>query len=321
MTFGMGITGISPTIGLGASAFGDYSGYMPSTMGLPTNSGYGSFGDNSIFGTGYGGMGGFGMGGMMNGLLEYQMYMSQLNNKIEENSIDHIAAMHGKMVNNNTRAHHESMSGMMSTMLADSAIRQGVVKLHEKIAEKDQKGVCQEYDKLKSNVYETYKKEMEKNGCAIAKADDANEYIEKVYYNMTGTTLRDDIKKHCGGALESGFLQGFKGTEDNYYQDETINHIYGERIDNRRNKDAQENIGKGLGMIGALFKDVGVGAAIGAGTYASGISLAALVQTMGGIGKASWWKTAIKHTGKAGLVGIALMLGYDIIKRFGNKDS
>ena len=74
-------------------------------------------------------------------------------------------------------------------------------------------------------------------------------------------------------------------------------------------------------MIGALFKDVGVGAAIGAGTYASGISLAALVQTMGGIGKASWWKTAIKHTGKAGLVGIALMLGYDIIKRFGNKDS
>ena len=77
MAPGFGITGLSP-IGLGTSSFSDYSGYMPSSFGMPAMSGYGSGYGNSIFGNGFG-MGGY---GMMNGLMEYQMYMSQLENQI-----------------------------------------------------------------------------------------------------------------------------------------------------------------------------------------------------------------------------------------------
>jgi len=328
-----GMAGISPIgIGLMPSAYGDYSNYMPSSMMDGT---YGGGLMNSVFGNGYGAgttgmmgmMGMPGMSGMMNMWADYQKYMTDIQNQIQQNQIDHAGVMHNKMVDYQVNTHKDALSGMMETMLADSAIQQRVYSLHEKLVEKDQRGACQEYDKLKERVYATYSEEMKKHGCSIGRADDANQWIEKVYGNLisaaTGTehSLRGDIDKYCDGAFGTGFWEGFKGETNQKYRSETENHIFGKRIDNRRGKNTQETVGKGLGMFTSAFKDVGAGSLLGAGVYISGISLGAFVNLLAG-GKASWYKDAVKKgTGWAALAGIGALVAADVIKRISNKES
>ncbi len=318
----LGITGISPIgLGLGTSSFSDYSGYMPSSMGLPGTGGYGSgMGTDGMLG-----MGNLGMGGMMGGLMEYQMYMQKLQNQLDLENLNHTNAMHTGMVQNQVKAHEETLTGIVEQLTTDAAVQSRIMTMYDKIREGDQKGVMQEYDKLKDRVYETFDKEIAAKGISIGRADEARRIIEMIYGNIVSSTAPDgqthtlsgDIERYCDNAFMSGIVGGFRGQGNRNYKDETINHIYGKRIDNYESKQYQRKLGKLVGTIGSGFRDIGEGIVIGGGTYAAGLSAAAVITKLaGGHPIQNWnWKFLGKGVGVAALVGTALVLGSDIYKR------
>lgn len=317
-----GITGISP-IGLGfdTSSFGDYSNYMPSMMG------YNMYGNGGLYGAGGYGMG-MGLGYAMAPMLEYQQQLALMQNQLEYNTLNHTRQMHSGLVSNEVQAHEESLSGVIQKLLADGAVQSRIMTLHTKIKEGDQDGVCQEYDKLKENVYRTFEKELRNNGISINKADEARRIIESIYGQIVSSTARDgqdhtlegDIEKYCGTAFQTGFMGGFKGNYSQRYREETLNHIYGKQIYNRSYKDGLKTKGKVLGTICAGFKDVGVGGVEGAGIYAVGVSMAALIATLcGAKGVGKWYGKLMSKTGWAAVAGIGITGASDIIRRTGNK--
>jgi len=326
MAPGYGITGISPIgLGLGDSAFGDYSGYMPSSMGLPGMGGYSS-------GLGTGGMyGGFGMGGLMNGMMEYQMYLNKMQNQLELNQLGHTRSMHAGMIENEVEAHEDSLHGIAQKLLADAAVQSRIMTLYDKIREGDQKGAIQEYDKLKDRVYETFDKDFASKGITIGRADEARRIIETMYGQLvTNTsqdgethTLKGDLDRYCDGAFMTGFVSGFRGQSDRNYRAETINHIYGKRIDNYKSNQGQKIFGKYVGTLTSFFRDLGAGAAIGAGTYGAGLSAAtAITMLCGGKPIKNWnWQKLGKGFGWAALAGFAAMTAWDVIKRIDSKTS
>ena len=321
---GYGITGISP-IGLGldaGGAFGDYSNFMPSSLGLAGMGGYGNGMTGSVFGAG-----GYGLGGMMGGLMEYQLYMNQLQNQIDLNNMNHVGAMHSGLISNQVKAHEESLSGMMQKLLADASVQSRLMTLHDKIREGDQRGVIEEYDKLKDRVYATFDSEISTKGITIGRADEARRMIEVMYQNIVSATspdsrthtLKGDIEQYCDKAFMTGVISGFKGQNDRNYQAEVINHIYGERIDNVKGNQGQKVLGKGIGTIASVFRDMAEGTVLGAGTWAAGTTLVAGISLLCG-GKPSnwWWKATKGGAGWAALAGIAAMGAWDVIKRIDN---
>ena len=322
---GSGIAGISP-IGYGldaGGAFGDYSNYMPSSLGLTGMGGYGNGMAGSVFGAG-----GYGYGGMMGGLMEYQMYMNQLQNQIDLNNLNHVGAMHSGLINNQVNAHEESLHGMMQKLLADASVQSRLMSLYNKIREGDQRGVIEEYDKLKDRVYATFDSDISAKGISIGRADEARQMISTMYQNLISSTapdgrthtLKGDIDRYCDGAFMTGVISGFKGQNDRNYHAEVINHIYGERIDDVRTNQGQKVLGKGIGTIGSIFRDMIEGTALGAGTWAVGTTITAGIALLCG-GKPSnwWWKATKGGAGWAAIAGIAAMGAWDIIKRIDSK--
>jgi len=259
MTFGLGLSPLG-TYGLGAGAgFSDYSSYMPSTMGM-----YG------MGGLGTGGM--YGMGGMagMGSIFEYQKYMNQMQNQMELNRLNHTAAMHNGMINNEVLAHEDTFSGIVRKLMTDGDIQQRIMTLNRKIKEGDQDGVCQEYDKLKQRIYNECSREFANKGTYGNRADLANQVIESLYGNIVSAregqthSLHEDITRYGDGAFQNGFLSGFRRDHHGKYVDETLNHIYGERIDHRSEKDARQTLGKGIGRVASGVEGLATGGLIGA---------------------------------------------------------
>lgn len=324
--------GISPIgLGLGASTYGDYSNYMPSSMGMMGMGGYGSgYGVDGMTGMGLG-TGMYGMGGLMNGLMEYQMYMNQMQNQLDLNNLNHTATMHAGMIDSQVQAHEDSLHGLVQKLLADGAVQSRIMTLYSKIREGDQKGVIQEYDKLKDRVYETFDKDIASKGISIGRADEARRIIETMYGQLVTSTAQDgkthtldgDINEYCDGAFMSGLVSGFKGQGNRVYREETINHIYGKRIDNYKTNQGQKMLGKYIGTTGSFFRDIGAGLALGAGTWGAGLSAATVITGLcGGSPIKNWnWKTLGKGFGIAGAIGMAAMVAWDVIKRIDNKSS
>lgn len=309
MTFGLGFSPLG-TYGLGAGAgFGDYSSYMPSAMGMY-------------------GMGGFGMPGMygmggMGSIFEYQKYMNQMQNEMELNKLNHTAAMHSGMVNNEVLAHEDTFSGIVRKLMTDGDIQQRIMTLNRKIKEGDQNGVCQEYDKLKERVYNECTKEFEEKGIKGNRADLANQIIESLYGNIISAregqthSLHEDITRYGDGAFQNGFLSGFRRDHHGMYVDETLNHIYGERIDHRSEKDARKALGKGIGRTASVLEAGAIGAALGAGAYTIGAGVGVgLVPKLWKKGGVQPFLKAMKHTKWGIAAGALASVGWNLYRQF-----
>ncbi len=264
--------GILPMWNFGPSAFGDYTNYMPSMMGLPATGAYGS---GSVFNNMYG----YGMN-PMSMMMEYPIYMQNLQNQLERNNLEHTSFMHNGMINNEVKAHEESLSGVVQKLLTDGAAQEKLMTFYDKLREGDQNGAAQEYDKLKDTIYATYGKELESKGININRADEARRIIETMYADVISAssadgphTLRADIDRYCGSAFESGFVNGYNNEKGQRYKDELINHIYGERINNYDSKENRKDLGNVLGVATSGVVSGVEGAAIGgvAGLGAAGM--------------------------------------------------
>ncbi len=331
-------TSISPlSYGFSPSAFGDYSSYMPSMMGL---TGVGSFGGgmNSVFDplTSFGSLmyGGGMMGGMMDYWLDYQKNMQKLQNDLELSKLDHNKQMHAGMINSEVQAHEETMSGIIQKILVDGAVDSQVRLLYSKIKEGDQNGVCQEYDKLKDYVCATYEKELKAKGLAT-RSGDIYSIIDKTYSEIVSAiandgavnhTIEGDIEKYCDDAFQAGFASGFKGNNGQRFKAETIHHVTGKRINNRAYQDNLHREGRVVGMVCSGLKDIGVGGVEGAGLYALGVSTLALLAALCGVkcgnkGLGQAYKTAMKGTRWAAVLGIGVTGARDIINRTNNKNA
>lgn len=236
------------TLGLGMTgAYGAYDAYMPSMYGI-------NFG-----GMNYATMNPYSMMGMYNPL-----YMSQLQNQMEINQINHAGSMHQILLNNEVQALRETDSALMQKMLTNGHIHTQVQNLRDKVMKGDQDGVCQEFDKLKNFIYQTYKKEIATNGNNGDLAASATQYVEFVYSQIVGTNLRDDIIKYGESSFENGFQGAMNLGHSNRYVDETLNYCFNQRIDNYKQQEQDKTLGYAAGSVARFAKKGAIGAAIGA---------------------------------------------------------
>lgn len=300
-SLGYGISGIGynplGNMGLGMTGtYGSYDAYMPSMMGM--NYGMG----NPMLG----------MGGMMGAYPTFMAQMQQVQNQIEASQAQHSSAMHNILVQNEVNAHRETDSALMKKMLTNGDIQQGIQNLYNKVREGDQDGICSEYDKLKTYVYNTYRDELAARGDKINPSVSATQYIEAIYGNViskqTGkiSDLRSDIKRYGDNAATNGFMSGFRRGHHNRYVDETMNHCFGLEIDQKRSKDMRQNIGNGVGRAASVLEK---------GAYGSVAGVAA-TGTLLGLGKIfgnySWFNAMGKAWRPAAAIGLLAGMAADI---------
>lgn len=306
MATGYSVSGIGyPNMGLGSyglgasGTYGSYDNYMPSMMGM---SGMGMTGmNNSILG-GMGAYGGMGMMGMYN-----PVFMGQLQNQMEENQLQHAGAMHEILKQQEVNAHRSTDSALIQKILTNGDVQQGIQNLYAKVKSGDQDGICTEFDKLKNYVYATYKDELDARGAKINPSIAATQIVEAIYGQVitaqTGQTsdLRSDIERYGEGAFTNGFMQGFKGGHQKRYIDETMNHCFGLEVNDKREQDMHQTLGKGVGSVAKVGKwglaGATAGTIAGLGTCAVGIPIAnAFLKEGSKIARAGKW-------GKFALVG------------------
>lgn len=310
MTLGYGISeiGYSPLGRLGLDSNCTYSSYdycMPTMMGMNSS----LFGANPMIG-----MGGYGMMNPMMGMYN-PMFMAQMQQQMEASQAIHAGNMHNLVLNNEVQAHRETDSALIQKMITNGDIQQGIQNLHNKIIEGDQNGICDEFDKLKKYVYNTYKDELAARGDKINPSVSATQYIEAVYSSVisaqTGKVadLRSDIKTHGDTALQNGFMSGFRRGHHTKYVDETLQHCFGLRIDHKDSKDTRQTIGKGVGRAASVLEKGVYGAA--GGVAATG--LVAGLAKMFCPRKVSWLKWMKGAAYPALVIGAGLGMIGDII--------
>ena len=301
-TTGYGISGIGyPLAGLG-----DY--------GLGTNSTYGNY-DNYMLGmNGMGYMANPAMMGMNGSLFGYggynPMFMGQLMSQMEKNQANHAADMHTLLLNNQTRAHRETDTSLIDMVMTNASVQKGVKDLAEKVREGDQDGICLEFDKLRKQIYKTYGDEIRARGSEENPYEAATQLIDVLYTQIVtaqngGATadLEQDIKKYGDKAFKNGFKQGHRKGHHDRYVDETIQHCYGRRIDEKESKDRAQTVGKVAGRIVNGLEWGAAGAALGATGYGIKYLITktfdkksfgkwSLVAGLAGIGADILWKLA-----------------------------
>ena len=272
MAPGYGISGIGylnpglGSLGLGSSGmYGSYDAYMPSSyMGMDS-----IFGGMGMYG-GYGGM--YGGYGMMN----YPLYMTQMQNQMEQLQVAHAGNMHQAMLNYDVTSHEQTDSAIFQKIMTNGDVQDGVDRLYDMVRKGDQEGICQEYDRLEKIIYSNYGKEISKTEGKGNPAAKVRRYIEQIYGTMvsaqTGQTsnLRDDITRYGDGAAMNGFMNGFRLDHHGKYVDQTMNHIYGERIDHRRDKEHVRTLTTGAGYAARFLERGAIGAVGGAAAYGLG---------------------------------------------------
>lgn len=300
MAPGYSISGIGyPMMGLG-----DY--------GLSTNSSYGNY-DNYMLGmNGYSGMGysmnpAMGMNGSVFGYGGYNpLFMGQMMSQMEQYQANHAADMHTTLLDNQTRAHRETNKALIDKVLTDASVQQGVKTLATKVREGDQDGICLEFDNLRQQIYRTYGDEIRARGNEENAHQAVTQLIDYLYTSIItaqngGETadLEQDIKKYGDKAFVNGFKQGHRKGHHDRYIDETLQHCFGYRIDEKESKDRAQAVGKltgkavnglewgvagaGVGTAGHLMKN---------GFKLKGLGTWALIGGLVGIGVDAIWKLA-----------------------------
>lgn len=310
---GYGITGMGyplGNIGLGTiGLYGSYDAYMPSNLGMYGNPlGYG----NSLF---------------MNNM--YQ----QMQQQMELSQLTHAGRMHAGMKSNEVEAHGNTDSAIISIILKNSDVQQGITNLHKKVTEGDQNGICQTFDELRNYIMNTYRDELAARGDKINPWTSTNEIIERAYATIisakqggVSANLRQDIENYGDNAFQNGFFQGFKKGHHDKYIDETMMHCFGLRVDQKESKDTRQTIGKWVGSGAKVLEYGAYGAVAGAGLSVVGtglakgvssvlpskVSSALKIKDIPFMNTKGWWK----RTGKASLIAALLACGYAIYDTF-----
>ena len=293
--------GFSPlgNVGLGLTGqYGSYDAYMPSMLGM----GYGMGMNSSIFPMG-------GLYGMYN-----PGYMAKMYQDVEASQAIHTGNMHQILLDNEVRAHKETNTAAVKKMLTDSDIQQRMSTLYEKVITGDQDGICQEFDRLQNYVLNTYKAEFKASGNDPLTS--ATRHIEAVYSQMASVwagdgrahNLMDDIKYYGENSFKNGFMQGFKKGHNSRYVDETLNHCFGLRIQNKESKDLRQDLGNGIGRTASVLEKGAYGSAIAVG--ATGIALG--LGKAFSFGKLPWLKCMGKAAPIAAVVGLGAGMLADI---------
>lgn len=333
MTTGYGISGIGyPLTGLGnyglspMSPYASYDNYMLGMM-----PGYGAM-DQSIFNlnSGYGYNTSFGMNTacatnpMMYGMYN-PLYMGQMMSQMEQNQLAHAGTMHTNLLNHQVQAATETDRALVAEMLTNASIQRGIDNLRQKVLEGDQDGICNEYDKLKEQIYRTYGDELKARGTEENYSTAAARLIENLYGSIVSAqtgqnvNLREDIQRYGKGAGTTGFMQGFRKGHHDRYVDETLYHCFGLDVDNKGSKDFSQSACKVGGQVASVLEKGAVGSAVAVG--GTGIAL--------GLGKAftlgkypaSWLKTMGKAAPIAAVVGLGIGMIGDIIWKIADRDT
>ena len=281
MSLGYGIdTSTLGLYGLGASPYGSYDMYMPSSMGMSGM--YGGMG-NSLFGYGMNGMGSMtGMGAMsrmgMGSMMFNPLYYSQIQNQAEELSLQHAGKMHSGMLSNEVTANRDSSNALIAKIINTGELNQGIETLYKKIKDGDQEGVCHEFDKLKNVIFYRYKNELEAMGTQVNPSNVATSIIAGVYSPLATKwaadgkdhNLMDDIQIYGESAITNGILSGSKKGHQQMYVDQTLNHIYGLDINDKESLDEEREHATIVGRVLRGGKVSLKGATAGAGAFAIG---------------------------------------------------
>ncbi len=313
MTPGYGISGIGyPMMGYGNYGLGNYGlnaggtyssydNYMPSMMGM--NSPYG-----------------YGMSGMMG--MYNPTFMARMQADMEKLQLQHSGDMHSMMLDNQVRANRESNRAVIGKLLTDASVQHGVENLYDKVLEGDQDGICEEFDRLKQQIYHTYRDELKACGDEENPAVAANKIIEQLYSEIvrgkggqTTGSLKEDIKHFGDSALANGFYKGLKPGHHERYVDETINHCFGTRIDERDKKEFAQTTGEIAGRTTQVVEKGLIGAGAGAGAYIAGLGFMKGTGACFGLFK-NWHPLKAKYIGRAaviaGLAGMAADIWWQI---------
>ena len=266
----------------GISGIGAYNPYMNGlgSYGLGLGSSFGSYGDpmmNSMMGMN--GMMGLGMPmmGMYNPAFMRQM--TQATQDMEKMQLEHTGAMHNLLKQNQLDAYRKDDQYLFGKSMVDSYETQ-IVNLAKAIRSGDADSVCEEFDKLKIDLYSKYRNELEANRQKEDPKDAVIHRIEEMYASIMSkklnepVSLRSDLTTFGETAFNHGFNKAFFGKKDYHdkYTEETISYLFGTRIDNKRGKDRMEKIGAGLGKAAE-------GATAAAGGFGIGVGLATLGAT------------------------------------------
>ena len=296
-----------------------YNPYMSGlgTLGLPSGGAYSSLGDTSMMGiSGMNGMSGMGMMGMMGMPAMMGMYnptfMKQMNQnyqEIEKQNLEHAGAMHNIMLQNKIQAYRADDEYLFQKSLEDTAIKGQIMNMAEKIREGDTDGICEEFDKLRNTLFAKHADYLKANKDRLDPTTSVNHAIENLYAqiitNSTGqvASLRNDIKQYGETAFMHGFNKNYFGKKDYHgkYSEETLNYLFGTRIDNKGGKDKMEKVGGYIGIAGEKATMAGAGAATGLGVATiarlfsdkvtfKGAKLLSVLGAIGGIAADYWWQ-------------------------------
>lgn len=276
----------------GISSIGTNSYNDPTMMSMMGGYG-GMYGMNGMSPYGYGGMGMMGMMGMMppqylEQMAQTQAKMAEIQQLAERQQMNNATANHQLLLDaevQNMSAHDRAL---FEKSCVDGDINQGIKSLASVIRKGDTNAICEEYDKLKQNIYAKYGDEFIENGI-IGDERKVREHIERLYTYIISkqnggeiANLRYDLQRYGENAISFGFNKALFGSSDYHdkYTEEADNYIYGERIDNKHGKDKMEKIGGAAGWTVKQAGFVGIPAVIGG-----------IIGKVKGFGK--WWGAGI----------------------------
>ena len=271
MAPGYGISGIGLDPFALGGMYASYDACMPSM--------FGSYGMGMMPGM-YGGMGMMpGMYGMdMNSIYEYPLRYTEMMQKMQEMQLQHNGKMYGMEKQNEVSANRFDDSAWVEKILTNGSVVSLTKCLADKVRRGELDGVQNEYDKLRNEIYNTYKDEISARAKYSNPAVVTREVIEKLYARVVTSddgqpaNLRNDIQRYGESPLVNGFQQGFNLGHDKSYIAQAINHIYGEDISNIESNENSQQIGKIGGRVahgGQTGLIVGGGAGLATGAAAA----------------------------------------------------
>lgn len=303
---------------LGINGIG-YNPYMNGlgSIGLGTSGSYGTYTDplsSGMMGYSPYSMGGLGMMGMFNP--SFMAQMTQTQQQIEQGQLQHASAMHELLLQNKTNAYKAEDKKIFDIAMVDAGLKRGIDNLAEKIKRGEQDAICEEFDKLKQTLYQKHGDFFKANSDKLNPDLYVSQFIEEMYNKLRTAKegqvvdFRSELEKYRESAFEHGFWKNLHGKDyHDRYSAETINYLFGTKIDNKAGKDRMQKLGgiveSGVEYVAAPVIGLGVGAATGA-TLGGALKLFAPNCISE---KISW--NGFKRFGKigAGIGAAALLLG------------
>ena len=306
--YGLGALGLDPS--------GAFSSYNPMFMGA---SPYGTMGMPGMMGMGM--MNPEYMTQYMKQMTDMQKYMAEVQHQQEKTQLLHSTDMHSAIQQaeiNNLSAHDRAI---FQKAMVDGDVKEGVRNLANVIRGGDQDAICEEFDKLKMSIYTKYSDYFQSADATKNTYANVNNLIRTLYAQIVGAQLgqpadlENDIKTYGETAFNHGFNIGFLGKKghNEKYSEETINYLFGTRINDKESKDRAAKIGEYAG------KGVEVLAAAPIG-YAGGLAALGILKclTPSFIGKfaanhAKGTVEAMSKWGRWGKLGALAAIGADVV--------